>query len=573
MKIKDVFKVRFWKSLWRLFSLNDKKLFKIGASLIIVSLFFIFWEWYFHSTELTPKQGGLLREAYIGQPVSLNPILSQSEADQEISSLVFNGILKSNNDGEIEYDLAKQVEQSVDGKTWNITLRDDVFWHDGKQLDADDVIFTIKAIQNPDSRSLFQQSWQGVDVKKESKYDLVFSLNSTFTFFEENLKQKIAPEHIFKDIPLSNLYLSQYNFEPVGTGPYVFESFNKSKEGFITSYNFQSNQEYFLGKPLIDGIMVKFYKSEPEMIKAFNNRQVDFLNGISASRLEDVKRKFSKSAILLPRYFAVFFNSNINPIFAEEEVRQALNLAVDRKELTDKIFDDRVQLVGSSLLSGMPGYEIENEAVFSLEEANNLLEEAGWEDENGDGILEKDLGGEEKTDLSFQIISPEAGPLIETTSILKKQWAKIGAKMEIKIVPQNDLQGGYFRSRVYDSILFGNILNHQPDLFPFWHSSQKFHPGFNLALYEDKKVDQLLEDIRQEMDPLIRSEKLTEVQEIISEEVPAIFLFNPYYNIIYVSNLHLGDDYPDEYISKFNSSSEKYFNIHKWYLKTDRGFR
>lgn len=556
-------------------SLGDKKLFKIGIFFIALALCFVFLEWYLGATNSAPKSGGLLREAYVGQPVNLNPILLQSEADQEISGLVFNGLLKANGQGGTEYDLADNIEKSEDGKIWKVKLREGIFWHDGEEFNADDVLFTIKTIQNPDSRSPFRQSWQGVEVIKDSKFNLTFELKDSFVFFEENLKQKISPQHIFGDIPVANLYLSEYNFEPIGTGPYVFDILHRTKEGFITDYSFQANKNYFLGTPLIDKIIFKFYKSEPEAIKSFNNRQVDLLSGIFFSDFKDIKRSFLELKILLPRYFAVFFNANINKIFSDWSVRDALNLSIDRQELADKIFGDRVQLVNGPLLPGMIGYDVKSEIDFSLEEASEILAKNGWDDGNGDGVLEKKFNKDDKEniDLSFQIVVPESGPLVETASILKKQWAKIGARLEIKIASQDDLQGKYFESRIYDSVLFGNIINHQPDLFSFWHSSQRFHPGFNLSLYENAKVDSLLEKERREMDEGNRMEMLSQIQKIILEDAPAVFLFNPYYNIISIANLNFGEpSYSNDWSFKFNSQSEKYFNVHKWYLKTDRVF-
>jgi peptide/nickel transport system substrate-binding protein len=586
MKIKIFFTLSFWKKFWNILNLKDRIIFLSSVGAVLISLLVIIIFGYFSSTEIVPQKGGILREAYLGQPINLNPILGETETDKNLIEIVFNGLLKSDGNGGFENDLAESVKVEEEGRKWIVKLKHDIYWHDGEEFNADDVVFTIKAIQNSDSRSPFKISWQGVEVKKENDWTIIFNLRDSYAFFEENLKQKIAPEHIFKDIPLSNLYLSDYNFQPVGTGPYIFENFDKSKSGFINSYNFRVNEEYFFGEPYIERIIIKFYKTQAEVIKAFNNRQVDLFSGISADGFKDIRRSFNQSYLILPRYFAVFFNENINEIFSDDNVRMAIDYATDRQELAN-IFNNKVQLTSSPLLKEMPGYCCRFESVFSLEEAEKILNESNWIDRDGDGIREYLIDEDESIPLSFTLISPNASNLIESASLLRKQWAKIGVRVEIKVVPFDELQEKYFKSRIYDSIIFGNVLNYQPDLFPFWHSSQKFYPGLNLSLYENNKIDILLEETRQEFDKEKREEKLSKIHEIISEDKPAIFLFNPWHNSVFSKRLNLNNQPFEKEIEEFvcevekecseiitpiyfNRTNERYFNIHKWHLKTKR---
>ncbi len=569
MNLKSFFSRSFWRKFWEVLSPVERKILKAALIVLIFCLVYFLIKWYYTSTILVPEDGGTLREGLSSQPTSLNPILSQNEVDQDLASLVFSGILKSDGKGGLENDLADSVERSDDGKIWTVKLRQDVFWQDGQQLTADDVLFTIQAIQDQESRSPWRLSWQGVEVKKFNDFTVIFELKNPFAFFEEKLKQKIIPQHIFGNIPLTNLYLSDYNFQPVGSGPYIFEKFEKGKSGFINYYQFKANPNYFLSRPHIDKLVIKFYKSEPELITAFNHREIDLLSGLNIRSLDSIKRGFKEDDVTLPRYFAVFFNQSISKVLSDKNVRYALNYAVDRLELIDKVFQGKAQSVEGPILAGMIGYDPELKFEYSLDKAASILAKDGWSDENGDGILEKKLNKNDSaaTPLSFKLVSPESPALIEAASLLKNQWAKIGANVDIQIVSALELQQNYLEPRVYDALIYGNVLNQNPDPFQFWHSSQKFHPGFNLALYENAAVDKVLEDFRQIFDSQLQAADLRKFQSFILADAPAVFLFNPQYPIISAKNVYLTE------MSRLNIAAERYFAVQDWYVQTRRAFK
>ena len=161
MDLKRFFSRSFWEKFWEILSPTERKIIKGALLVLVFCLIYFLIKWYYTSTILVPKNGGTLREGLIGQPTSLNPILGQNEVDQDLASLVFNGILKSDGKGGLQNDLADSVERSDDGKIWTVKLRQDVFWKDVEKLTADDVIFTIQSIQKQESRSPWRLSWQG----------------------------------------------------------------------------------------------------------------------------------------------------------------------------------------------------------------------------------------------------------------------------------------------------------------------------------------------------------------------------------------------------------------------------
>lgn len=566
MKVKYLFKKEFWQNFWNSLSKIEKEIFWAAVIIMALSLISYGVYWYFASTVIVPKQGGILKEGYVGQPTTLNPIFAANEIDQSLCNLVYGGLLKSDGKGGVALDLADSYEKSDDNRHWVVRLRKDVFWHDGTPFTADDVVFTISTIQNSETDSPYRVAWQGVTVTKISDYTLTFDLKNPYAFFEENLKQKIIPKHIFGDIPLANIKnLSQYNFEPIGTGPFKYQEFDADKKGYVNYYSFIANQKYYNGRPYINTYIVKFYKSESELLKAFDYHQIDLINNVSASSLKNINRTHNLHSYFLPQYFAVFLNGNISKPLSDRNVRYALNYAIDRWEIVKEVFGGLAEVVEGPLLKWMKGYDKNLDYEYSVEKARDILSQAGWQDQDNDGILEKIFNKDDKpTPLKFTLTVPSSPFLIETASLLKKYWNAIGADVEIKIVDSKELQENYLMTRLYDSLIYGNIINQKPDLFPFWHSSQRFYPGLNLALYENNAVDKLLEEIRLTIDKDTSEKDLAKVYSLIVSDAPAIFLYNPKNLMVSTPSLHINN------LTRLNISAERYSNVYQWYLKTKR---
>ncbi len=197
---------------------------------------------------------------------------------------------------------------------------------------------------------------------------------------------------------------------------------------------------------------------------------------------------------------------------------------------------------------------------FGLEKGNGIVGEKTREKLNQICFERK----EEKIDLKFDLITVDQEILVQIAEKLKNQWEKIGVGVEIKKEKIENLQREALAKKNYEAILFGEALNKSLDLFAFWHSSQKGEMGLNLANYENKKVDEILEKVRKTLDWEERKKMLEEFQEIWMEDLPAVLLFNPDY-LYFVSEKIKGTE--EEII--FNSAG-KFSKIENWHLKTKR---
>lgn len=534
---------------------------------ILISFFSLAVRSYFNRTQKTADFGGKYQEGIIGQqPRFLNPILAQTnDTDRDLVQIIFSSLLKYDEADNLVSDLAESYEIKDNGLIYEFTLRKDAKWHDKEPLTADDVVFTVKTIQSPEYKSPLKINWSGVEAEKVDDYTVRFTLKNIYAPFLHNMTVGILPKHLWAGISAQNFPLAEYNLKPIGSGPYKFKELKKDKSGTIQFIELEKNKNFYLKEPYISNLVFRFYQSETAAVQAFNKRQVDGLNFISAGQKSKiVRRDINVYQIGLPRYFAVFFNQTQSKALSDKTVRLALSYATDKKEIIEKVLSGNGLAMDSPLLPGLLGYTAETKIYdFAPEHARNILEANDWKDNDNDGLREKKIGSEE-IKLEITLITTDWSELKEAANLLKEQWEKVGAKINLETVGPGMIRGDYIRPRNYQALLFGEVLGADPDPFAFWHSSQKRDPGLNLSLYDNKKVDKLLEEARQILEPENRIGKYKEFQELLIDEAPAIFLYSPAY--LYPVDTKIKG------ISFKNLSlpSQRFSQIENWYIKTDR---
>jgi ABC-type transport system substrate-binding protein len=645
-----------WRQFFKILTKKERVIFFIFLFLFLSSLFFLSVNFYFKNTEIKPAEGGIFIEGVVGSPRFLNPIYgSNNDVDRDLTELIFSGLMKYDSQGQIVSDLANNYEILENGKIWEISLKKNLFWSDDQPLTAEDVIFTIETIQNPDIKSPFRANWLGVKVEKISDLKIRFELKNPSGVFLENFTLKIIPKHIWENTPPQNFPLSFYNLKPIGSGPYKLKKINQDGEGKIISLDLIRNPNYFGQTPNLQQISFQFFDKDEDLMKAAEDGKIDGFSLIG-SRNVQLKNNFNLYNLSLPRYFAVFFNSAQSKALAEKEVRQALSYGTNKEEIVEKILGGEGNVVDSPILPEIYGFKKPTKIYqFDLEKAEELLEKAGFkitetgirekvikkelafqfksnlrtgssgkeveelqkclakdkeiypegeitgffgqktkeavikfQEKYADEILkpsglEKGTGDvlkatinklneicfekpEEKIPLKFSLATVNQPELIEVANFLKERWRALGADVEIKTYDILTLEREIIKPRNYESLLFGEILGLIPDPFPFWHSSQKKDPGLNLAMYENKDCDKLLEEARQSLNDEERKEKLEKFQDILIEDVPAVFLYNPDY-LYLVSKEIKGVN-----IKTIVDPSKRFSGIEDWYIKTKRAW-
>ncbi len=555
---------RQWTRLLKVLPSRERWLTRGLILVVIISIILLIVNLYLDKTQTEPQPGGQYTEGLLGQPRFINPALAQTnDTDRDLVQLVYSSLFKYDHQGALISDLARKYEISEDGLNYEITLKKDIFWHDGELLTTDDVIFTIQIIQNSEYKSPLRNNWQGVTVEKIDDFNLRFKLNNIYAPFLHNLTVSIMPKHLWAGISAQNFPLAQYNLQPVGSGPYQFKELNQNKEGQIESIKLIRNENFYQ-PAFIEKITLKFYNNQLDLINAYQKRQIDGISFLSAINQSKLTNNLNIHQISLPIYYAVFFNQTESKALSDKTVRLALAYATNKEEIIEKILQNQGRIVDSPLLPGWLGHSSETDIYdFALDHAQNILEQADWKDLNEDGLREKTINQEE-VNLEITLLTTDWPELEQIAQLLKEQWEKIGARVNIETTDVTTIQQDFIRPRQYQALLFGEVLGADPDPFAFWHSSQKKDPGLNLALYQNKKVDKLLQEARQTMDQSARIDKYTEFQKLLIEDAPAVFLYSPTY--LYPVNKKI----KRINIEKLAIPSQRFSQIENWYIKTNR---
>jgi peptide/nickel transport system substrate-binding protein len=522
----------------------------IATGTIIVSIVIVTGIVIAKGTASVPAPGGDYVEGIAGQPEYVNPVTAASETDRDLVKMVYSNI----------YDIADKIEVSSDTKTWTIRLKENLRWQDGEQLTSDDVIFTVQEIQNKDSASPLFENWTGAAVSRTSELELQFSLSKPYVFFGDNLKNLyILPKHLFANIPPGNWRLSDYNLKPIGSGPYIFSSYEKRSDGFITAYHLKAWNGYFGTKPLIENFDFQFSIDKDSLVKSFNAAQIDGFGGALSDDISNIARPHDLFIFRTPSYYAIFLNQSKNPALADPSVREALSSAVDRNNLVDAALGG----FGKPDNGPIPqdaAYNISIVATTSPDFAASLLDNAGWK--IGDNGFRSKTIQKSAVPLAVTITVPQIDFLMKTADIIKDAWQNIGVQATITLDSPDDIVNATIPNRTYEALLFGNILGPSSDLYSFWDSSQALAPGLNLAMYDDANADPLFESIRKNPNDVSRAAQFANVQNIIANDYPAVFLYSPDY--LYVTNKSVRGIttglLPDP--------SDRFRDAGKWYLNT-----
>lgn len=563
------FRINYWIKLWKHLDFKERVWFGIFAIIILFSVSFLVGAFYRSRTKEIPITGGTYVEGLPESPHNLNPVLAINDADRDLSRLIFSSLLKYNGSGELVPDLASSYQISKDRKTYTIKLKSGVTWQDGKPFSSDDVIFTINAVQNPEYASPLRTGWQGVKAEAPDKNTVILALKTPHSSFIENLALLgILSKHIWKAVAPQNFPLADFNLKPIGTGPYKFVKLQKDQLGRITLISMFANENYFDGTPNIKNITLKFYLSEEEVVSAFNRKEIDGLLLQTAQNKNQLRGLNNSSIFSLPslRVYAVFFNID-DKILKGKNVRLAINYAVNREELLKKLLSDDGKIAIGPIPPGLPGSSPDIESyVYDPEKAKQILEKDGWTKDKT-GIYNKKLGKDkEPTALKISIITT---PSIQLAATFIRDYLKnIGIESELKIISLGELQQNYLKNRNYGAILIGESYTGSANPYVFWHGAAIKDPvGLNLSLYNSRKANKILEDLRLISDPIKRAKKFEDFQKIVLDDAPAVFLYSPDYIYVVKNNIK------NIKLEKLSLSSARFSRINEWNIKTKMAWK
>ncbi len=557
-----------FKYLPKVLSSREKRQAQALILIIAVCLIFLVIDSYLLLTVAIPKVGGEYVEALIGSPRFINPILAQTnDVDLDLSKLIFSGLMKYDKNQQLIPDLADSYEISPDQLTYTFHLKKKVKWQDGEKFTAADVIFTIASIQDPEFKSPLDAGFRGVTAEKVDDYTIKLILKEPFAPFLSMLTFGILPEHLWYNIPPANADLTELNKKPVGTGPWSVDNFKKDKTGLIKSYTLVINPDYYGSRPYLDKLVFKFYGDYFSAIDALKNRSVSGIAYLPLEYKDELKKQknINYFGLKQPQYTAIFFNQNKNELLKSDYIRQALALSLDKKTIVEQNLGSDAELIDEPTLPTIPDNPDIAHYSYDPEGAAALLEKNGWQlTSTSTGGLTEQIRKKKNWYLTITLTTVDQPQNVAIAKMIKSYWDRIGVQTNLEIVDKSKIIQDTINNRNYEALLFGENFGADPDPFPFWHSSQNEYPGLNLAIFSDKKVDDLLEKARKTNNWEERKNYYWEFQKIIAQALPVVFLFTPTY-IYPQDNKIKGFD-----INSIFLPADRFANLNEWYINTKR---
>lgn len=511
-----------------------------------------------------PLPGGIYSEGIIGSFTNANPIFASGEVDSAVSRLLFSGLFAFNDNNKLVGDLAKSYSVSPNGKVYTVLLHKDLLWQDAKPITASDVMYTFKAIQNPDTRSPLFSAWTGIKLATPDAYTVTFTLPNVLASFPTSLTVGILPQHVLSKIDPTSLRSAPFNTtEPIGSGPFKWHgvvvqgSDVKNRQQRIS---LSASSKYHLGKPKINEFIVHTYLEEDGMMASFRKGELTAMSGVQ-DLPDDLKSNLTTNQYNIPMAGEVMVFMNTQAVnLADVQVRRALVSATNQAQMLSALSYPSIP-TKSPFLRGMVGYDPALvQRPFDLAAANTALDTAGWAREK-DGIRRKD--GKR---LKLELNTLNTFEFANVAHALQNSWKQVGVEVNVTSLNQTDLQTA-ISGRSYDLLLYGISVGNDPDQFAYWHSSQAdilSGRRLNFSNYSSKTADASLEAGRTRVDPNLRAAKYRPFLETWRDDAPAIALYQP--RLLYVSrgpvfNLKL---------NTITFASDRFIKVEDWMIRTER---
>jgi len=514
--------------------------------------------------------GGTFREGVVGEISNMNPIFATSAADRAAMRLQFNALFAYSQDNQLIGDLAKSFSLGDDGTIYTVELREDVYWHDGEQFNADDVLFTYESIQHPDTRSYLNVAWRDVIVQKKSDFVVTFALPNPFTPFPHSLAEGgIIPEHILGDLDPAQIRGHKFNTtSPIGTGPFKLnELLVETKDADANGQlRLIANDGYYRGEVDLDKFVLTTFSDREVMVERFVEGELAAIGGLVTTDRSSITGSLDTTWHDLPLNNIVFvFFKTSDELLKDRDVRLALSKIVDKAPI-HKVVENRFPVVNSPILPNQLGHDKNIVQVAQdREDAAKLLDKSGWKFKPGD----EDDGFRYKKDekLEVELITQNSDDFPGVASEIAQQWESLGVDVDVIAVNETDIQQNNIATHNYQSLLFGISFGADPDPFVYWHSSQGGVNGFNLSEVESDVIDEALSSGRTRKDSNLRVAKYKTFLEEWRKLAPAYALYRPSYG--YAQSNSVTGFTP----SDINTPEQRFADVHRWRVNSGQGTR
>jgi peptide/nickel transport system substrate-binding protein len=463
-------------------------------------------------------------EAGVLEPRTLNPLLVADPLSEEISQLVFSGLVTIDpHDGQPLPDLAEEWEISEDGQTYTFHLRE-TNWHDGQPFTAHDVAFTYALMMDERTRSpRYSRLIERVLAVEAISSDTVeFRLSAPYAPFLTSLATfGIVPQHLLNDVLPDEMVTNPFGISSaVGTGPFVFNRWDRAERILFDAYG-----DYFRGPPRFDQYEYRVVDDEADIINGIALGSIDWAR-VSPSQVATASDHPDVRTVSIPSFemvcVALHLGVDGRDMFNDQSVREALMLALDRERAVEEIWYGHAQVAHGTLPPASPIYQPSSVSYsYDPTRAADLLTEAGWTTSD-EGIRMKD-----GMPLQFSVVANGDNPTRRALALfLVESWREIGIDVRVQFETWGSVRDRITTSREFDALVLGYRWEIDPDQHAMWSSVSIAH-GYNLSGYVNLEVDRLLDEATAMSDDDLRSERYAEVQNIVMTDLPVLPLAFP----------------------------------------------
>lgn len=471
--------------------------------------------------ENSPTDGDWLIRHLSAEPGTLNPVTATDAYASAINSYIYESLIKRDEKSlELVPSLAESWQVSEDRLTYVFHLKRNVTWEDGHPLTAADVLFSFERIRDPQVDSAHLRNYYQDIEKLEVLDDHTLRYTYRIPYFralEFCGGIPIVPAHLFGDS--SDFNNHPIGRKPVGNGPYRLLRWDTGREIVLVR-----NENYWGERPHFDRIVFKLISDPTAALQVLKKGGLDrmSLRPIQWVRQTQSRRfveHYQKLKYYTPGYSYIGWNRR-KPIFSDRRVRLAMTLMTDRQTILNKLLFGLGTVVSGPFYVNSPDY---NQAIephpYDPGKAMELLRAAGWDDRDGDGVLDR-----EGIPFRFEFLLPSGSRLGEqVATILQENLKRAGIRIEIR-----KLEWAVFIQRInernFDACTLGWSLSWESDPFQLWHSSQAAK-GSNYVGFVNEEADRIIESARQEFDASKRRELYRRFHQILHDDQPYTFLF------------------------------------------------
>ena len=460
-------------------------------------------------------------EGVLGAPTSVSPLTARTQADRDLVALVFSGLVRNGPNGTLVPDLAERWTVDSTGKTWTVDLRQDATWQDGQPVTSDDVVFTIRTLQDPQYSGPSASSWNEVEVNAHGLYQVTFTLTTPLGGFLQALTQPIAPAHLLADIPVGDLPTDPFGQQPIGSGPFALTELTDTSAtlvpvGAIPPAGSEASaspspaatdslttpgptRRPSRPEPYLSGIEFRYFGDADELSAAFRAGDLDAVSGLPPEAA--VALGTAPGARLL-RYpgstlSAVLLNLRPgHPEFATPAIRTAYLAAIDRTKLISSVFGGLAEPATDPIPPSSPMADPKADPVvpYSRTDAGKALRAAGWTRDDAGWHITKS-----KPAVKLEVISPTQAVnrgLYLAAEAVVRDWKTMGFAATHVALPPGEYAADRLGTGTFQVAVANLRIGLDPDLYPLLASSQTLTGGSNVVGIQDPALDPLLEKAR-----------------------------------------------------------------------------